>query len=107
MSLNQFTDQQLQEAIASGGSVLVLYRSTFCTPCHTIAGQLEVAIPSLRGEMTVASVNIDLFPQTAAPLELRAVPAMALYKDGEPITVMRTFMACQSFIQILSQRTMQ
>ncbi|MCM3630713.1 thioredoxin family protein [Paenibacillus glycanilyticus] len=105
MSLNQLTDQQLQEAIASGDSVLVLYRSTFCTPCHTIAGQLEAVAPSLRGEMAIASVNIDLFPQTAAPLELRAVPAIVLYKDGEPITVMRTFVACQSFIEILSHRT--
>ncbi|GLX68828.1 thioredoxin family protein [Paenibacillus glycanilyticus] len=104
MSLNQLTDQQLQELIASGRSVLVLYRSTFCTPCHTIAAQLEAAAPALREEMTVTSVNIDLFPLTAAPLELRSVPAIALYKNGEPITVMRTFVACQSFIQILGQR---
>ncbi|CAM3099536.1 thioredoxin domain-containing protein [Paenibacillus lupini] len=105
MSLNQYTDLQLQEEIQHGGSVLVLYRSTFCTPCHTIAGQLEAVAPALRQEMTVTSVNIDLFPQTAAPLELRSVPALALYKDGQPITVMRTFVACQSFINILSSRT--
>lgn len=104
MPLKQLTDKQLQETIASGGSVLVLYRSTFCTPCHTIAGQLEAVAPSLGAEMIIASVNIDLFPQTAAPLELRAVPAMALYKNGKPITVMRTFAACQSFIQILGHR---
>lgn len=78
----QAADTNTFAGLTSQGLVLVKYWAEWCHPCHQMSpalAALESEMPSLK----VVSVNVDTHRGIATQNQVRAIPALHLYRDGQ------------------------
>ena len=81
------TDETFDAEIRNAGTpVLVDFWAEWCGPCKQIAPALDELSKEFEGRLTVAKVNIDENPNSPVSLGVRGIPALFLFKDGEPIS---------------------
>jgi thioredoxin 1 len=73
------------DVIKSDKPVLVDYWAEWCGPCRMVAPILD-EIASEHGEkLTIAKLNVDENPQSAAKAGVTSIPTMAVYQGGEVV----------------------
>lgn len=65
--------------------VLVDFHAEWCGPCKMLAPVLEQLAEEKDGEAIIAKVDIDAAKDLAARFEVRSVPTLIVFKDGEPV----------------------
>ena len=73
-----------QEVLASETPVLVDFWAEWCGPCHAVSPILEKIVEERNGELRLVKVNIDQEQELARRYGIMSIPAMILFKDGEP-----------------------
>ena len=63
--------------------VLVDFWATWCAPCKTLGPILEKLAAEYHGAFVVAKVDVDQEQELAAAFQIRSVPTMVLFKDGQ------------------------
>ncbi len=85
-SIKNVTDASFQaDVLESELPVLVDYWAEWCGPCKMIAPLLDQAASDYQGRVTIAKVNVDNNPDTAAKFGVRGIPTLMLFKDGKTI----------------------
>lgn len=69
--------------------VVVDFWSPNCGPCKQLTPVLEKYIEKAEGELKLVKMNIDehpaIFSQLAMQLGLQSIPAIVVFKDGQPV----------------------
>ena len=73
-----------EEVIKSSTPVLVDFWAEWCGPCHAVAPVLDRIAEERQGELKLVKVNIDQEQGLAMRYGIQSIPAMVLFKDGEP-----------------------
>ncbi len=74
-----------QEVLKSSGLVLVDFWAEWCGPCRQLTPILEEVSKNMDGKVKVCKMNVDEAPNTASSFEIRSIPTMFLFKNGEKI----------------------
>ena len=71
------------DVLKSSKPVLVEYWAAWCGPCKMIAPILEEVAKEYGDRITIAKLNVDENPETAAKFGIRGIPTLMLFKDGQ------------------------
>jgi thioredoxin 1 len=82
---NDVTEQTFdEEVLQSEQPVLVDFWAEWCGPCHAVAPVLDKIAEERQGELKLVKVNIDENQNLAIKYGIQSIPAIVLFKDGEP-----------------------
>ena len=73
-----------KEVLSSDTPVLVDFWAEWCQPCLLVEPALEKIAEERSGELKLVKVNIDEEQDLAMRYGIASIPAMVLFKDGEP-----------------------
>ena len=80
------SDQTFEgEVLKSSQPVLVDYWAEWCGPCKMIGPIIEESAAEYGAQLTVAKLNIDESPLTPTRYNVRSIPTLMLFKDGQPV----------------------
>ncbi len=65
------------------GLAVVDFWATWCGPCHMIAPIIEQLADEYEGKVKVGKVDVDANQRTAMRYNVRSIPTVLLFKDGE------------------------
>ncbi len=72
-----------QEVLESDKPVLVDFWADWCQPCHMLAPTIDLLAESYGDRIKVAKVDIDAAKELATKYDVRSIPTVILFKDGE------------------------
>lgn len=84
--MNSLTAQTFNEAIQSQKPLLVDFWAEWCPPCKAMAPALEEIANDLVQAIDVAKLDADAHPTVCQQENVRSLPTLVLYKDGEEVT---------------------
>ncbi len=80
----EFTDQTFeQEVLKADQPVLVDFWAVWCGPCRMIAPSVEALATQYAGKAKVGKVNVDENQSTPAKYNIRGIPTLLLFKNGQ------------------------
>jgi len=89
------------DLINSNPLVLVDFHATWCGPCKMLAPILIQAKEVLQDAVKIIKIDVDKNPAMAAKYEVRGVPTMILFKNGQPVWRQSGVLQAQAIVHTL------
>jgi len=71
------------EVLQSDKPVLVDFWAEWCAPCRMLAPTIDEIAGDYSGRLKVAKLNVDHFGDIAARFQIRGIPTILVFNDGE------------------------
>jgi thioredoxin 1 len=78
--------------------VLVDFWAEWCGPCKMLSPILDQIAAEQEGRAVIAKVDTEAYPDLAARFNVRAIPTMIVFKNGQPVTTI-TGVKSKGFIE--------
>jgi thioredoxin 1 len=73
------------EVLQATSPVLVDFWAPWCGPCRMVAPVVDKIAQTYQGRLKVVKLNTDDSPSIAGKYEVSGIPALILFKGGEPV----------------------
>lgn len=78
------TDANFKETVSAADKpVFVDFWAPWCGPCRMLAPSLDAAAEQYNGRAVIAKYNVDENSQVATENNIRGIPTLLVYKNGE------------------------
>lgn len=82
----EITDANFQEEVLNSDvPVLVDFWAEWCAPCRLIGPTIEELAGEYEGRVKIGKMDVDSNPGTPAKFNIRGIPALLVFKDGEVV----------------------
>ena len=82
--VSEVTDQNFdQEVLKAQLTVLVDFWAAWCAPCRMLSPTVDQVAKEYQGRAKVVKLDVDDNAQTAARYNIRGIPTLLLFKEGE------------------------
>ncbi|MGH7182308.1 MAG: thioredoxin family protein [Nitrospiraceae bacterium] len=82
--LREVTDRDFDDVVKEAGvPVLVEFWKPGCGSCRALMGELEKLELDVTGKLLIVIMNVEDNFQIPAELEIRSLPVLAFYQEGE------------------------
>jgi thioredoxin 1 len=86
MSVSPVTNTTFeQEVLTSDIPVLVDFWAPWCGPCRMVAPIVDELSAEFDGQVKVVKLNVDENPEIASEHQIRSIPTLILFKDGQSV----------------------
>lgn len=92
-----------EEVLKSSEPVLVDFWAPWCGPCKAIAPIVEELSSEYEGKLKVVKVNVDDNKEAAHRYNVRGIPNLILFKDGEMVDQMIGARSKQELIDLVNK----
>ncbi len=75
-----------QVVLQADKPVLVDFWAPWCRPCLMVAPILDELAAEYSGRVSIARLDVDQNPKTAARYSIMSIPTLLLFKNGEPVS---------------------
>ena len=84
------TDAQFEEEVLRAKGISVVdFWAPWCGPCHAMAPALDAFAKANAGKVKVFKLNVDDNPKIADKYEIRSIPTLIFFRDGNPEDISR------------------
>ena len=95
--------QKFQELIQSERPVLIDFFATWCQPCKVQSSVLNSVKEQVGEKARIVKIDIDQFPSIANQYNVRGVPTLAVFKNGEMLWKESGIHDVNSLVGVLEQ----
>ena len=74
-----------EQVLNSDLPVLVDFWAEWCGPCKMIAPSVHDMAEEYDGQLIVGKLDVDSSPNIAMKYNVRSIPALIFFKNGEPV----------------------
>lgn len=83
--------------------VLVDFSAAWCGPCQTLAPILKQVKDELGNTVSIIKIDIDKNQELATQFQVRSVPTMLLFKNGQQVWRQSGLLSKSDLISIIKQ----
>jgi len=84
------TDQTFEtEVLKSDTPAIIDFWAEWCAPCRAIAPIVKDLADQYGEKVKIVKMNIDENPSTPAKYEVRAIPTVLAFRDGEVVEMLQ------------------
>jgi len=85
-NVQTFTDGNFDDSVLkSSEPVLVDFWAEWCGPCKRLAPTVDALATDYAGKVTVGKLNVDENPNVSFKFQIRGIPTLLLFKDGQVV----------------------
>ena len=84
MAVVSITNDNIEELLNSGRTLLIDFYADWCGPCRMVAPIVD-QIAEEKTDIAVGKINIDEQPELAEKYGVMSIPTLIVIKDGEVV----------------------
>ena len=85
----QFTDNNVNEVIASGKPVVIDFWATWCGPCMRLAPVIDELAEEFADRGVIGKYNVDEETELSGTYRIMSIPTLLFFKNGEQVRELR------------------